>query len=112
MRGSGGKSLGCLIKIIIVVILLLALVLVFIQCAGGSCIRKIDNTLPDIQKAPWEVRTPTHLYYATEVVENDTTVIMSGWYERTGDKWIKQPEDITLERSFYGRIDVKKRLAE
>lgn len=111
MRGSG-KTLGCLIKIIVVVILILALALVILQCSGGSCIRKIDNTLPNIQKAPWEVITPTHLYYATEVVENDTAVIMSGWYEHIGDKWKKQPEDITLERSFYGRIDVKKRLAE
>ena len=105
-------ALGCLIKIIVIIILLLALVFVFIQCSGSSCIRKIDNTLPDIQKAPWEVTTPTHFYYASEVEDNEAAVIMSGWYEREDDKWVKQVGDITLERSFYGRIDVKKRPAE
>ena len=108
MRGSGGKTLGCLIKIIVVVILILALALVFIQCAGGSCIRKIDNTLPTLRIPYAEVTTPTHFYYAQDVTEDDVAVTMSGWYERIDDKWVKREGDIPLSKDFYGgNIDIK-----
>jgi hypothetical protein len=93
----------------ILVIIVMGIVLLVNHCTGGGCIRKIDKTLPDIQAAPWEVTTPTHLYYAREVEDDGDTVLMMGWYENMDGAWVKRSEPVRLERVIYGRIDVRRR---
>ena len=102
-------AMGCFIKAIIALIIILGIALLVLQCGGNSCIRKIDKTLPDISKVPWEVTTPSHLYYADDVLETDISVTMSGWYEQLDAKWVKQKGAITLDRKIYGRITVRRR---
>lgn len=100
---------GCLVKILIVLGIILVLFLVILQCGGGSCIRKIDKSLPDTAKAPWEVTTSTHDYLAKEVVENGEGITMSGWYEQVNGKWQSCSGNITLAYDKYGEITVRRR---
>lgn len=102
-------NIGCIIKVMVILIILLGIVLLINQCSGGSCIRKIDKSVPDITAAPWEVTTPTHLYYAREAVDNGEAVIMTDWYEYLNKKWVKHSGNITLEKRIYGEITVNRR---
>lgn len=88
----------------------MGVVLIVMQCSGQSCIRKIDNTIPGVDIAPYEITTPTHLYYAERVEENKETVIMHGWYEYADKKWIKRDLPMSLDRVLYhNKIKVKDR---
>lgn len=108
-------TLGCIIKLLVIFSILMLLFLAFLQLSGGSCIRRIDTTLPGQDVASWEVTTPMKLYYAAEVdiVKNDSGIIesvtMHTWYERINNRWIKHDEPITLKRRIYGAIQVKRR---
>lgn len=106
--------LGCAIKILVVIILLGVILLLVMQFSGLSCIRKIDQTLPAIDKVPWEVATPMKLYYAekADTLTDDNgivSVVMTGWYENIKGRWIKRSGPILLERRIYGKIEVKRR---
>ncbi len=108
------KTLGCFIRILVVIGILLFIFFLFLQLSGGSCIRKIDRTLPAEETATWEVTTPMKLYYAekVEVVKDGESIVsvtMTGWYERVNDKWVRREKPITLERRIYGKIEVKGR---
>lgn len=103
--------MGCFIKVIIVLIILLAIVFVVLQCGGSSCIRKIDKSLPSIDVAPWEVTTPTHVYYAEEVNKDVGygDVDLWNWYEYFNGEWIKRDGLLHLMNTIYGDIKVRRR---
>lgn len=110
-----GKTLGCFIKVLIVIIIISVLILLFTQFSGVSCIKKIDKTLPSLDKASWEVTTPMKLYYAetVNIQENESGIISAdlfGWYEQFNGKWVYHKDKITLERRLYGMIEVKRRI--
>ena len=100
-------ALGCIVKIIIVLIILLGIAFVFLQCTGG--INKIDKSLPDIKKAPWEITTPTHLYCAEDAKDTGPEVIMTNWYEQIGGKWEYHEGIYPLKKELYGEITVRRR---
>lgn len=85
---------------------------VLLQCfGGGSCIKRIDKTLPDVNIAPWEIITPSHVYYAKEVIDNgiDSIDIIS-WYEQINNIWIYRSELLTLTEIWpYEKIKFKRR---
>jgi len=104
------KHIGLVIKLLILVGIIMAGVLFYSMCGGGSCVQRIDEMPPDITKAPWEVRTPTHLYYAEEARElPDGDVSMSGWYEQEKKKWVYHEDMVTLSKSIYGNISYRRR---
>lgn len=108
------RTLGCFIRILVVIGILLFIFFLFLQLSGGSCIQKIDRTLPTEESATWEVTTPMKLYYAekVDVVKDDegiVSVTMVGWYERVNDKWVRHKESVIFERRIYGKIEVKGR---
>lgn len=107
--GRRSFPLGFIIKAIVVIAILLGILLLVNHCTGGMFIHKIDKSLPDIQAAPWEVTTPTHLYYAKDVTDGSSTVVLDNWYENLDGKWIKHSGELVLEKRLYGRIDVKRR---
>lgn len=86
-----------LITVIIVLIVILALGFLVLQCGGGSCIKRIDKTLPETDDAPWEITTVTHLYYAKyAVVNSENSVTMTNWYDRVNGKWVYHKGEETL----------------
>ena len=95
------------ITIIIILILLLGIAFVFLQCTGG--IRAIDKSLPDITTAPWEITTPTHLYYAEDAKDTGPEVIMTNWYEQISGKWEYREGIYSLKKELYGEITVRRR---
>lgn len=85
---------------------------VLLQCfGGGSCIKRIDKTLPDVNTAPWEIATPTHIYYAKEVIDNGTDSIdIVSWYEQVNNIWIYRNELLSLTEIWpYDEIEFKRR---
>jgi hypothetical protein len=102
-------NVGCLIKVLVLLAVIMGIVLLINTCSGGSCIRKIDKSLPGITEVPWEVTTPTHLYYAKEASDNGESVTMNVWYEYLSRKWVKHSGNITLEKRIYGEITVRRR---
>ena len=103
------KYIGTIIKVLILIALIMAVVFLVLQCSGGSCIKRIDKTEPEVISAPWEVYTPTHHYLADNVTETKTGIIMKGWYERIDDKWVKHKDTIELPFSIYGKIKYGRR---
>jgi len=102
------KHLSLIIKILVLVAVIMFGVLIYITCSGQPLVQKIDKTLPDDIQAPYEVTTRTHLYYAAEAVENDdSSVTMSGWYERINEKWVLHEGEETLPPLL--RPEVKRR---
>lgn len=99
------KMLGTIIKILLIVAVLAIGVTVYSTCSGSSCIRRIDQTLPDATTAPYEVATQTTIYYAGQAYKNDDkSVTMLRWYERIDGKWKLQDDSITLPAVLKPRI--------
>lgn len=98
-----------LIYVVVIIAMLMGILLALNYCTGGACIQRIDKTLPDNLAAPYEVSTPTHIYYTKEVDDDGETVTMSVWWEKADGKWVKNSGDLLLSRSYYGRIDVRRR---
>jgi hypothetical protein len=101
--------LGCIIKGILVIGIIMVGVFVFLNCSGGSCVKKIDQTLPTIAEAPWSVVTPTHLYYSQNVTQIKTGVVMVNWWVQSNNKWVYHKDKIELPFSVYGNIQVTRR---
>lgn len=108
------RNSGCLKRIILgigaIIVILVVLLIVFQLFTGGSCIRRIDRSLPSISEAPYEVAAPTRQWLAgyAERLENGDVVI-DRWYERTGDKWVRQSGRITIDADIYGEIQIRER---
>lgn len=96
-------NFGCIIKLLIVLALLMGVLFIFLTCSGGSCIQRIDKTLPSITSAPWEVMTPTHLYYSQNATETKTGVLITNWYEKSNGKWVYHKGQIELPFRIYGK---------
>ena len=109
MKRKFNLNIGCIIKVLLLLSVIMGGVFLFLNFSGGSCIQKIDKTLPDIQTAPWAVTTPTRNYLAKEVSKTGTGVVMNVWYEQVKGKWVKHPDSIILEYKVYGRITVDRR---
>ena len=103
--------LGFLIKIIILVIIIGILALVFLQCGGMGCVTKIDRSLPSVAKAPFQVETPTHLYFAAIAVKDKSNdVQMTDWWEEISGSWVYHEVTIVLPSRIYGdKMNVSKR---
>ena len=87
-------------------VVILVGIVIFQNCSGNPFIERIDNTLPNIAEAPFQIITKTHLYYAEKAEMNpDESVTMVNWYENTGGKWIKHDESITLPAVMRPRIN-------
>ena len=91
-------NLGCIVKGLALIAIILVLIFFYMTCSGGSCFcRPIDKTLPDVSRAPFTVTTETHFYYAIVAVKNaDSSVTMTGWYEKAGDHWVYHEEKTDL----------------
>lgn len=100
---------GCLIKLAVVLTILIGILFLINTCFGGSCIRRIDKSLPAADIAPYEIITPTHVYYAEDVVSNEGGVLITGWYEQLNGKWIEHETPKLLEYRIYGNIEVRGR---
>jgi hypothetical protein len=98
-----------IIKIIVVLALITGGIFILLTCSGGSCIHKIDKSLPDITSAPWIVKTPSHVYYANVANQSVTGITMAGWYENVKNKWIYHKETIQLTYVVYGVITLTRR---
>lgn len=113
------KSLiGCMVRVLVVLLIILVLLLVLVQfLGGGSCIRKIDRSIPTAELAPWEVTTLMKLYYAEDaaVIRDQggavSAVTMTGWYEQLNGKWIRHAAPVTLEARIYGPLTVQRRVS-
>ena len=107
-----GEMISFVLKLLILIIIILVIGFILLQCfGGGSCIKRIDKTLPDIDIAPWEITTPTHIYYAKEVIDNgiDSIDIVS-WYEKINDIWVYRKEALPLTDIWlYNEIEFKRR---
>jgi hypothetical protein len=87
-RGKSRFSIGCIIKALLVIAVIMGGFFLFLTCSGGSCIQKIDQTLPNIKTVPWQISTVTNLYYSVNATENkDKSVTMTDWYEQVKGKW-------------------------
>ncbi len=99
------KILSLVFKILVVITLVAIGIFVYQTCSGSPLIQRIDKTLPDATKAPFSVATVTRLYYAQQVtLTPDNSVMISGWYERDGQKWVYHKETITLPAKLRPRI--------
>lgn len=114
---NGMKSIILfLIKFCLAIIIILALLLLVMEWAGVSCIKKIDQSLPSWEDAPQEVRTVFQLYYAEDIsdIKKDdrgkiVSLVMTGWYERANDTWTYHPEPVPLNSRIHGEITVRQR---
>lgn len=98
------------ITILIVIIIIMGLVLLLLNCSGGSCIQRIDEMPPAVEKAAWEIPTHSKMYYAEKVEKNPNgDVVLFNWYEPVGKKWVFHPGFETLPRDIYGTITPKRR---
>lgn len=100
------------LKLLILLIIILVIGFILLQCfGGGSCIKRIDKTLPDIDTAPWETTTPTHIYYAKKVIDNGIDYIgIVSWYEQINGVWVYRNEELPLTDIWpYNKIDVRRR---
>jgi hypothetical protein len=92
-----GRTLGIVIKLMLVVALIAIGLVVYQTCAGSPLIQRIDKTLPDVAAAPLEVATQTHIYYAEKATLNDDgSVTMVNWYEKLNNRWKQHMGMITL----------------
>ena len=107
MRLKG--PLGCVIKVLLLISIVMLIGFVVLQVTGGSCVKRENNSVPPIEKAAWEVKTPTHVYYSEGVKQTDVGVIMINWWENRNNKWILRKGDYLLQNSIYGQIKVIKR---
>ena len=91
-------NMGCLVKILVLVVLIAAGVFIYFTCSGGNgCIQSIDRSLPDNVKAPYQITTMTHLYYAEYAIQNsDGSAEMRNWYERLEDEWVYREGSVPL----------------
>ena len=104
-RGVNIKVLSLVIKILILVAIIAVGVLIYSTCAGSPLIQRIDKTKPDESTAPYTVATQTKLYMAERATLNDdSSVTMSGWYEKDGSQWIFHEKEITLPPLLRPRI--------
>lgn len=110
MKRKFNLNIGCIIKILLVIALIMGIAFVFLTCTGGSCVKKINKSLPDVKDAPWQVATPSHLYYSHNATETKTGVIITNWYEQSGKgNWIFHKDSIELPFSIYGKIQIRRR---
>jgi len=97
--------------LLVVVIIVLVLLFLFLQFfGGGSFIRKIDRTLPPAGTAPYQVETPTRIIYAESAGRlSDSSVEITGWYEKIDEKWVRHDSTLVLDISMYSEIKVVRR---
>ena len=105
------KIFSLTIKLLILALLVMIGLLLYMTCSGSSCIvQRIDKMPPEIEKAPWEIQTPTHLYYAEDVSKTGNgDLIISGWYEYFKEKWVYHEDTIKFPKKIYGDILPKRR---
>lgn len=106
-RRRGGFRISTFIKVLALVLVLVGILYGVSQCGDGSCacVRKIDKTEPPADRYPWLVETPTHVYCAKAVDEDDTIVVLHDWYEYR-EHWVYQGERLELQKSMYRYIDI------
>lgn len=56
--------------------------------------------------ASYYIKTPSRSYYAEEINETESTVTMSGYWDRIDSKWIYNEGVHVLERSYVGKITI------
>jgi hypothetical protein len=100
------------ILIVLVVIVAAAVGWVALGFLSSSmCSRQAKIEVPSVISAPYFVDTPTRDYYARECIESGVAVIMRGYYDLRRNEWVYHNEVLALEREYYGKITVKKRVS-
>ncbi len=110
-RSKSINLLGFMVKLLILIAVIMAGLFVYLTCAGKSClVQRIDQMPPDALKVPWEIRTPTKMYYAEEAEKTPNgDVVMINWYEPAGKKWLFHKGKEILPRELYGDITLRRR---
>lgn len=102
------RYLTLFITVVVLVGVILVGVIIYQNCTGNPFVEKIDNTLPDIAEAPFQVVTRTHLYYAEKAEMNlDESATMINWYESVGGGWIKRESQDTIPQILNPRVSLR-----
>ncbi len=81
----------------LIVIILLILVVVWI--AASCLLRREDNAVPSIAKAPYLVRLVNREVYGVKVEGVVPNLIITGYYELNGKRWIYRRGTLRLNKN-------------
>lgn len=91
-------------------------IIVLVSIIGYTSLTIAASSSCQHNKAPAEapsgqvgylVQTASRVYYTAHVEETSETVILNGYYEIIGNKWVYRDGKLILNRAAYGKITIE-----